>query len=42
VRTTSPELLALKAGWSDGQPAEAFADIGATVFTAYFLNFAKN
>jgi hypothetical protein len=32
---------ALKAGWNDEQLAEAFANIGATVFTGYFLNYAK-
>jgi hypothetical protein len=32
---------ALKAGWSDEQLAEAFTNVGATVFTAYFLNYAK-
>lgn len=29
------------AGWSDEQLAEAFAYLGLTVFTAYFLNYAK-
>lgn len=32
---------ALAAGWSDEQLTEAFANLGATVFTAYFLNYAK-
>ena len=32
---------ALKAGWSDEQLAEAFANVGATLFTAYFLNYAE-
>ena len=32
---------ALKAGWNDEQLAEAFANIGATVFTGYFLNYTK-
>ena len=32
---------ALEAGWSDEQLTEAFANVGATVFTAYFLNYAK-
>ena len=32
---------ALQAGWSDGQLADAFAYLGATVFTAYFLNYAQ-
>jgi len=27
-------------GWSDGQLAEAFAYLGLTVFTSYFLNYA--
>lgn len=32
---------ALQAGWSDEQLADAFAHIGATAFTAFFLNFAQ-
>jgi hypothetical protein len=32
---------ALEAGWNDEQLAEAFATVGATVFTAYFLNYTK-
>jgi hypothetical protein len=32
---------AQNAGWNDDQLAEAFANIGATVFTGYFLNYAK-
>src|SRR5260370_12679658 len=28
-------------GWSDEQPAEAFAYLGLTVFTPYFLNYAE-
>lgn len=28
-------------GWSDEQLAEAFAYVGLTVFTAYFLNYAQ-
>ncbi len=29
------------AGWSDTQLAEAFAHLGLTVFTGYFLNYAQ-
>jgi hypothetical protein len=29
------------AGWSDAQLAEAFAYLGLTVFTGYFLNYAQ-
>lgn len=29
------------AGWSDVQLADAFAYLGATVFTGYFLNYAQ-
>ena len=32
---------AQQAGWSDEQLTEAFAYLGATVFTGYFLNFAQ-
>jgi len=32
---------AQQAGWSDEQMADAFAYVGATVFTGYFLNYAK-
>lgn len=32
---------ALRAGWNDEQLAEAFAYLGLTVFTAYFLNYAQ-
>ena len=28
-------------GWSDAQLAEAFAHLGLTVFTGYFLNYAQ-
>ncbi len=31
---------ALRAGWSDQQLTEAFAYLGLTVFTGYFLNYA--
>lgn len=32
---------AQQAGWSDGQLTEAFAYLGLTVFTGYFLNYAQ-
>jgi hypothetical protein len=32
---------AQQAGWSDGQLTDAFAYLGATVFTGYFLNYAQ-
>lgn len=32
---------AQQAGWSDADLAEAFAYLGLTVFTGYFLNFAQ-
>jgi len=32
---------AQQAGWSDEQMADAFAYVGATVFTGYFLNYAQ-
>ena len=32
---------ALHAGWSDQQLTEAFAYLGLTVFTGYFLNYAQ-
>ena len=32
---------ALQGGWSDEQLAEAFAYLGLTVFTGYFLNYAQ-
>ena len=32
---------AQQAGWSDEQLAGAFAYVGATVFTGYFLNYAQ-
>jgi hypothetical protein len=32
---------AQNAGWTDEQLAEAFAYLGLTVFTAYFLNYAR-
>jgi hypothetical protein len=33
--------VARQAGWSDQQLADAFAYLGATVFTGYFLNYAQ-
>jgi hypothetical protein len=32
---------ALQRGWSDTQLAEAFAYLGLTIFTGYFLNYAQ-
>ena len=32
---------AQQAGWSDKELADAFAYVGATVFTGYFLNYAQ-
>ena len=32
---------AQQAGWSDEQMTDAFAYLGATVFTGYFLNYAQ-
>src|SRR6266481_6344272 len=32
---------AQQAGWSDKQLTDAFAYLGATVFTGYFLNYAQ-
>lgn len=32
---------AVASGWSDEQLAEAFAYLGLTVFTSYFLNYAE-
>jgi hypothetical protein len=32
---------AQQSGWNDGQLADAFAYLGATVFTANFLNYAQ-
>jgi hypothetical protein len=32
---------AQQSGWSDSQLAEAFAHLGLTMFTGYFLNFAQ-
>ena len=33
--------IAQQAGWSDSQLTDAFAYLGATVFTGYFLNYAQ-
>jgi hypothetical protein len=33
--------VAQQGGWSDAQLAEAFAQLGLTVFTGYFLNYAQ-
>jgi hypothetical protein len=35
-----PGPRAAGSGWSDEQLAEAFAYLGLTVFTSYFLNYA--
>jgi hypothetical protein len=32
---------AQEAGWNDAQLADAFAQLGLTVFTGYFLNYAQ-
>ena len=32
---------AVACGWDSTQLAEAFADLGLTLFTAYFLNYAQ-
>jgi hypothetical protein len=32
---------AQQAGWGDAQLTDAFAYVGATVFTGYFLNYAQ-
>jgi hypothetical protein len=32
---------AQQAGWSDEELSDAFAYVGATVFTGYFLNYAR-
>lgn len=39
--TDSTWKAAQQAGWSDTQLAEAFAHLGLTVFTGYFLNYAQ-
>lgn len=38
--TDAPWKAAQQAGWSDEQLTDAFAYVGATAFTGYFLNFA--
>jgi alkylhydroperoxidase family enzyme len=39
--TDAAWIDAQQAGWNDEQLAEAFAYVGLTVFTAYFLNYAR-
>ena len=39
--TDATWTAAQQAGWSDAQITEAFAYLGLTVFTGYFLNFAQ-
>jgi len=39
--TDATWTAAQQAGWSDAQLAEAFAYLGLTVFTGYFLNYAQ-
>src|SRR4029077_12337469 len=39
--TDAPWKAAQQAGWSDEQLADAFAYLGATIFTGYFLNYAQ-
>lgn len=39
--TDTTWTTAQAAGWNDEQLAEAFAHLGLTVFTAYFLNYAQ-
>jgi hypothetical protein len=39
--TDSTWKTAQHSGWSDSQLAEAFAYLGLTVFTGYFLNYAQ-
>jgi hypothetical protein len=39
--TDSVWRAAVQHGWSDTQLAEAFAYLGLTVFTGYFLNYAQ-
>ena len=39
--TDVPWKAAQQGGWSDAQLAEAFAYLGLTVFTGYFLNYAQ-
>ena len=39
--TDSTWAAALQSGWNDGQLTEAFAHLGLTLFTSYFLNYAQ-
>jgi hypothetical protein len=39
--TDATWMAAQHGGWSDTQLAEAFAYLGLTVFTSYFLNYAQ-
>jgi hypothetical protein len=39
--TDTAWMAAQQTGWSDAQLAEAFAYLGLTVFTGYFLNYAQ-
>jgi hypothetical protein len=39
--TNATWKTAQQAGWSDEQLTDAFAYLGATVFTGYFLNYAQ-
>jgi hypothetical protein len=39
--TDATWATALQSGWNDGQLTEAFAHLGLTLFTGYFLNYAQ-
>jgi len=39
--TEATWMAAQQGGWSDAQLAEAFAQLGLTVLTGYFLNYAQ-
>jgi hypothetical protein len=39
--TDATWAAALQSGWNDGQLTEAFAHLGLTLFTSYFLNYAQ-
>ena len=39
--TDATWIAAQKGGWNDEQLTDAFAYVGATVFTGYFLNYAQ-
>ena len=39
--TDATWIAAQKGGWNDEQLTDAFAYLGATVFTGYFLNYAQ-